>query len=64
MLELDRVILGDCLEKLAEIPDNTIDVCFADPPFNLDKKYISYRGQQGERRPASSAPPAARPATR
>jgi len=46
MLELDQVILGDCLEKLAEIPDNTIDVCFADPPFNLDKKYTSYRDQR------------------
>lgn len=46
MLELDQVILGDCLEKLAEIPDNTVDVCFADPPFNLDKKYTSYRDQR------------------
>ena len=46
MLELDRVLQGDCLEKLAEIPDNSIDVCFADPPFNLDKKYASYRDQQ------------------
>jgi site-specific DNA-methyltransferase (adenine-specific) len=46
MLKLDQVILGDCLEKLAEIPDNTIDVCFADPPFNLDKKYTSYRDQR------------------
>jgi len=43
MLPLDQVIIGNCLEKLAEIPDNTIDVCFADPPFNLDKKYTSYR---------------------
>jgi site-specific DNA-methyltransferase (adenine-specific) len=46
MLKLDQVILGDCLEKLAAIPDNTIDVCFADPPFNLDKKYASYRDQR------------------
>ena len=46
MLQLDQVTLGDCLEKLAEIPDNTVDVCFADPPFNLDKKYTSYRDQR------------------
>lgn len=43
---LDQVILGDCLEKLVAIPDNSIDVCFADPPFNLDKKYTSYRDQR------------------
>lgn len=45
-LPLDQVILGDCLEKLAEIPDNSIDVCFADPPFNLDKKYATYDDQK------------------
>jgi len=45
MLELDRVILGDCLTELKKIPDNSVDVCFADPPFNLDKKYASYRDQ-------------------
>lgn len=45
MLELDRVIIGDCVAKLAEIPDASIDVCFADPPFNLDKKYASYDDQ-------------------
>lgn len=43
MLPLNKVIQGDCLEELAKIPDNSIDVCFADPPFNLDKKYASYK---------------------
>jgi site-specific DNA-methyltransferase (adenine-specific) len=46
MLELDRVIIGDCVEKLKEIPDSTVDVCFADPPFNLDKKYATYDDQR------------------
>lgn len=45
-LPLDQVILGDCLEKLADIPDSSIDVCFADPPFNLDKKYTAYDDQK------------------
>jgi site-specific DNA-methyltransferase (adenine-specific) len=44
-LPLDQVILGDCLEILATVPDNSVDVCFADPPFNLDKKYSSYDDQ-------------------
>lgn len=40
--QIDQIIGGDCLEALARLPDNGIDVCFADPPFNLEKKYASY----------------------
>lgn len=43
MLELDRIIGGDCLDVLTHIPNNTFDMCFADPPFNLNKKYTKYR---------------------
>jgi len=42
MQEIHQVILGNSLEVLKTIPDNSIDVCFADPPFNLDKKYTTY----------------------
>jgi site-specific DNA-methyltransferase (adenine-specific) len=38
---LNQIIQGDCLEVLREIPDNSVDVTFADPPFNLKKKYNS-----------------------
>lgn len=30
---------GDCLELLATLEDGTVDVVFADPPFNLGKDY-------------------------
>lgn len=33
---------GDCIEQLQTIPDNSIDFCFADPPYNLNKKYESW----------------------
>jgi DNA modification methylase len=33
---------GDCIEKLKTIPNNSIDFCFADPPYNLQKKYESW----------------------
>ncbi|HPA56067.1 MAG TPA: DNA methyltransferase [bacterium] len=33
---------GDCIEQLKAIPDNSIDFCFADPPYNLKKKYESW----------------------
>lgn len=32
---------GDCLSLMASMPDNSVDVVFADPPFNLDKLYPS-----------------------
>lgn len=40
---LNDVHQGDCLELFRNIPDNSIDVTFADPPFNLKKKYNGYR---------------------
>ncbi|MEP0915767.1 site-specific DNA-methyltransferase [Leptolyngbya sp. DQ-M1] len=30
---------GDCLKLLTALPDESIDLVFADPPFNLGKKY-------------------------
>ncbi len=39
----DSVLLnGDCIEQLKTIPDNSIDFCFADPPYNLQKKYENW----------------------
>jgi len=38
----NSVILGDCLKILKKIPDDSFDMTFADPPFNLKKKYGNY----------------------
>jgi len=43
---INKVIQGDCLEVMRKIPDNSVDVTFADPPFNLKKKYNSYYDKQ------------------
>lgn len=40
---IDQIIQGDCLEVMKNIPDNSVDIAFADPPFNLGKKYNGYR---------------------
>jgi len=37
----NKILQGDCLELFKSIPDNCVDVTFADPPFNLNKKYNS-----------------------
>jgi site-specific DNA-methyltransferase (adenine-specific) len=39
---INKIVQGDCLEIMRKIPDNSVDVTFADPPFNLKKKYSSY----------------------
>jgi len=30
-----RLYLGDAIETLNELPENSIDLIFADPPYNL-----------------------------
>ena len=42
-MTLNTIHHGDCLEYLVDIPDESVDITFADPPFNLNKKYNSYR---------------------
>ncbi|MEA3535662.1 site-specific DNA-methyltransferase [Rhizobium sp. CC-YZS058] len=32
---LDTIIKGDCVAALERLPDNSVDVIFADPPYNL-----------------------------
>ncbi len=45
---LDQIIQGDSLQVLKEIPSDSIDMVFADPPFNLGKKYNSYSDRKKE----------------
>lgn len=34
-LPLDTVLAGNCLDRLAGLPDRSVDLIFADPPYNL-----------------------------
>lgn len=45
---LDRMHKAPCLEVLKTIPSETIDLAFADPPFNLTKAYSGYADDRGE----------------
>jgi modification methylase len=31
----NRILVGDCLGELAKLPDESVDLLFADPPYNL-----------------------------
>ena len=33
------IIVGDCISEMRKIPDGSFKMVFADPPFNLDKRY-------------------------
>ena len=34
-----KIILGDSLEELKSVPDNSINLIFADPPYNIGKTF-------------------------
>lgn len=46
---LDKIVQADAVEFLKKIPSNSVDMCFADPPFNLGKKYNSYSDKKKEK---------------
>ena len=37
-LPLDRIIEGDCVAEMAALPAGSVDLVFADPPYNLQLK--------------------------
>lgn len=34
-LPLDQILVGDCIAQLKTLPDKSVDLVFADPPYNL-----------------------------
>ena len=46
-LPLDTIIQGDCIEVMAGLPEKSVDLVFADPPYNLQLR-------QALRRPDTS----------
>ncbi len=45
---IDVVHCGDALDVLRRYPDNSIDLAFADPPYNLNKSYNIYEDEGDE----------------
>jgi len=35
LLPLDKILLGDCISELKKLPGASVDLVFADPPYNL-----------------------------
>ena len=42
-LPLNQILHGDCIEILKALPENSVDLIFADPPYNLQLRNDLYR---------------------
>lgn len=38
-MEKNNIYIGDCIELLKEIDDNSVDLIIADPPYNIGKNF-------------------------
>ncbi len=45
-LPLDQVLIGDCRQILQELPEDSVDLVFADPPYNLQLEGELWRPNQ------------------
>ncbi len=41
--DLTAIYQGDCLDVLAELKDESVDLIFADPPYNIGKRFGEFR---------------------
>jgi modification methylase len=42
-IPVNRILQGDCVEILKTLPEKSIDLIFADPPYNLQLKQELWR---------------------
>ena len=42
-LPVNQILSGDCVEALQKLPEKSVDLIFADPPYNLQLKNELYR---------------------
>ena len=47
-LPLDTILQGDCIAEMARLPDKSMDMIFADPPYNLQLGGDLFRPEGGK----------------
>jgi len=45
---LDNLLIGDCVEQMNKLPAKSVDLIFADPPYNLQLQGDLYRPDQSK----------------
>ncbi len=48
-LETNVIYCGDCLAKLKDIPTESIDLIYIDPPFSSNRSYVAFWQEQEKR---------------
>jgi DNA modification methylase len=48
-METNVIYCGDCLLKLKEIPSDSIDLIYIDPPFSSNRNYVAFWQEQEKR---------------
>src|SRR3954468_18760471 len=48
-MELDRIYHGDCIQGLERLEPESVDLAFADPPFNIGYSYDEYDDSRSRR---------------
>lgn len=48
-LETSIIYCGDCLLKLKDIPDESMDLIYIDPPFSSNRNYVAFWQEQEKR---------------
>lgn len=43
---LDTVVHGDCIEAIQSLPDASVHMVLADPPYNLDKDFGPWKERE------------------
>ena len=56
-LALDTIIEGDCIAAMARLPDKSVDMIFADPPYNLQLGGDLFRPEGGRVDALRALPP-------
>jgi DNA modification methylase len=44
---INTIVQGDCVKSLSELPAGSVDLAFADPPFNIGYEYDVYHDKKG-----------------
>ena len=47
---INKIICGDCLEVMKQIPDKSIDLVLTDPPYNISQKKKIFRDYRSGKR--------------
>lgn len=47
-LPIDTILIGECVSRMNELPENSVDLIFADPPYNLQLENSLTRPDQSK----------------